>query len=365
MGGITRTLFGSPSKQSSRQQSQSEGFQQSQSSSAALARDMTPSQFTGMRGDIAGGLQGLIGSGGGAQFNQPFTAGVTGNENQLLQQIMGQATQGGPNLGASQDLLGQILSGQQMGTGPAFNPLMDVQGIQGGVAQGEMNPFLQQAIEAAQRPLVENFQDIVAPALRAQFTQAGQQIAGQGSSPFHMAAARAQSGLANAMGDIGTNMAFQDFAQRQALGSQEFQQLRDLMTGQELAGRGMQSQEHQQDRSRQLDAVAQSQGVERAQFEQLLAGLEAQALPRLVEQYGIDQGLEEFRRREQQLLAALQMAGGLAAPTPVTDSVSQGTSVGRQTATSSGSSSGVGGTQGIIPGAINSFMGGFGSFLGR
>jgi hypothetical protein len=348
MGGITRTLFGSPSKQSSRQQSQSEGFQQSQSSSAALARDMTPSQFTGMRGDIAGGLQGLIGSGGGAQFNQPFTAGVTGNENQLLQQIMGQATQGGPNLGASQDLLGQILSGQQMGTGPAF------MGTPGGVAQGEMNPFLQQAIEAAQRPLVENFQDIVAPALRAQFTQAGQQIAGQGSSPFHMAAARAQSGLANAMGDIGANMAFQDFAQRQALGSQEFQQLR-----------GLQSQEHQQDRSRQLDAVAQSQGVERAQFEQLLAGLEAQALPRLVEQYGIDQGLEEFRRREQQLLAALQMAGGLAAPTPVTDSVSQGTSFGQQTATSSGSSSGVGATEGIIPGAINSFMGGFSSFLGR
>lgn len=234
--------------------------------------------------------------GGGQVAPGPFAAPITGAEQQLLGQVQQQATQPSAAAQAGQSFLQQLLSGQGQG-------LTTVGEMGAGTPQGQENPFLAQAIQTAQRPVIQALTEDIAPALRAQFTTAGQQIQGQGSSPFQLAAARAQSGTADALGDIATNLAFQDFAQRQQLGSQEFQQARGLQTQQELQGR-----------QQQLDAVSQASNLDRAQLENVLAGLEAQALPRLVEQLGIDRGLEEFRRREAQLLEAIQTAGTLASP---------------------------------------------------
>lgn len=317
VSGITKTLFGG-------------GDNEQKSRSKSEAKDLTPGAFRDLRSPVSQQLQQIFASGGGPQPPQgQLAAPITGNEQQLLGQIQSNLLGGGVADEQQQNLLRELISGQQVGQGPAFqNQGIDIQGIQGGVQQGQENPFLQQAIAAAQRPLIQEFENIVAPALRAQFTQAGQQIQGTGSSPFNEAAAQAQTGLANALGDISGRLAFQDFAQRQALQSDEFQQLRGLMTEQEAIQKRLQSEEFQRDRQRQLDAVSQAQGVDRAQLENLIAGLEAQALPRLVEQFGIDRGLEEFRRRQGQLLQAIQSAGALASPTPVvlSSSTSSGTS---------------------------------------
>src|SRR5690606_16231356 len=70
---------------------------------------------------------------------------------------------------------------------------------------------LQSAIDAAQQPLMQAFQEQTIPQLKAQFTAAGQMIQPQGSSPFDMAAARATSGLMDALGDVGTRMAFANY----------------------------------------------------------------------------------------------------------------------------------------------------------
>lgn len=309
------------------------GGSESKQESRSDPKDMTPGEFTGLRPEIAQQFQNLFAQGGGQQFTGQTTAPITGPEQQLLDQTM-QAGQPSQATQTGQNFLQNLLAGGQ--NIPQVDPealSVDPSQMQGGVATGQVNPFLQGAIDAAQRPLIENFQDVVAPALRAEFTNAGQQIGGQGSSPFHMAAARAQSGLANAMGDIGSEMAFQDLSQRQQLQSQEFQQLRDLMVGQELEGRGQDITAQGanqtaalQGRGQQLDAAGQAAGIDRQQLENTLATLEAQALPRMIEQLGIDRGMEEFRRREDQLLQALQMAGQLASPTVASVSRSTGTS---------------------------------------
>jgi len=315
-------------------------------------KDMTPPEFTGMRPEIASQLQNLFSQGGGQTFQGQTAAPLGGNEQNLLSQLMQMTTQPSGATGAGQNFLQQLIQGGQgVGADPLASLNVDPSAIQGGVAAGQVNPFLQGAIDAAQRPLIENFQDIVAPALRAQFTNAGQQIAGQGSSPFHMAAARAQSGLANAMGDIGANLAFQDLSQRQQLQSAEFQQLRDLMVGQELSGRGQDLSARGQDmegqlrgRQQQLEAVSTAAGIDRQQLDGVLAALEAQALPRMIEQLGIDRGLEEFRRREDQLLQAIQMAGQLASPT-----VANVTRQGSSTSTSPNIISSLFGGGGVFP----------------
>lgn len=223
---------------------------------ASQVVDTTPDAFANLRPSIAGGLESQIQ--GGSQFQGPFTASLGPREQTLLDQAFGQ-TQAQP------------------GTQTAINTL---QQTAGGSMDPAQNPFLQAQIETAQRPILEQFNEQITPAMRARFTQAGQQVQGEGSSPFQMAAARAQSGLANALGDVGT----------QVVG---------------------------QERQRQQQAAMALPGIERTQLETVLQGLEAQALPRLVEQFGIDRGLEEFRRREQQLMQALQLASGVAQPAPV------------------------------------------------
>lgn len=313
MGGVidkvTDTLFGgSESKQKSKQ----------------TAQNLTPQPFQDLASPVSGQIRNLFSTGGGATAPGPYAAGVTGNESQLLNQLQTTLTQPSGTQQQGQNLLSEILTGQQVGAGPSGQPLPGVGTIPGGINTGQENPFLQQAIAAAQRPLLAEFENTIAPALRAQFTQAGQQIQGQGSSPFQQAAADAQGNVLNALGDIAGRLSYQDFAQRQQLGSQEFQQLRELQTQQNLAQRALQSDAYQQERQRQIDALQTSTGVDRAQIENLIAGLEAQALPRLVEQYGIDQGLEEFRRRQGQLLEAIRLGGGFAGPTGVVTGTSTG-----------------------------------------
>lgn len=225
--------------------------------------DTTPEAFTELRDPTSNALRNILTGGGQQAFGGQTVSPITGNEQALLDRIFGQAQQ--PSSAQQQSL--QTLEAAAAGQG--LTP--------------QSNPFLAATIEAAQRPLIEQFNEQTLPGLRAQFTRAGQQIQDQGSSPFDLATARASSGLANALGDVSTQLAGQNF---------------------------------QAERQRQLQAATAIPEVERAQLDQTLRALEAQALPRLVEQFGIDRGLEEFRRRQQTLLQAIQLAGGLAQAQP-------------------------------------------------
>jgi hypothetical protein len=256
MGGIVSGLFGDKGKPGQPGQ----------------VIDVSPEAFNALQPDVAAGIQSLLQSGGGPQFSGPFAAPVTGQEQSLLNNIFSQVQQPGQGAAAAMPLLQQILSGQFLSP--------------------DSNPFLQQSIAAAQRPLIQQFQENTLPQLQAQFTRAGQFIQPQGSSPFDMAAARASSGLADALGDVSTRLTADNF---------------------------------NQERARQLPAAGLAAGLDQQQLQSTIQGLQAAALPRLVEDLGIERGLQEFQRRIQVLLQALGLGAGAAQPNVVTTQPTPGT----------------------------------------
>lgn len=229
--------------------------------------DVTPGAFRNLRGPVAGSLRNIITSEGGPAFEGPFTADIGGAEQAALQNVQGF---GGTNVLQSQAdaLLGQQLTGQTL--------------------RPESNPFLQQTIEAATRPLFRAFDDRELQE-RALFGRAGQKL--QESSPFAQARSRATEGLLSAVGDVSGRIAGENFQ------------------------RGL---------DRQQQAVNQVQATQQARFNQARGILESSALPRLIQQFGIDQGKREFDRRMQMMLQALQLGGQLGQPTLSTTQIGVG-----------------------------------------
>lgn len=225
--------------------------------------DVVPPEFRALRKPVAGALEGLIGTGlaqgGGTPSGEGiFTAPITGQESSLvgrLGELVGGPT---PLRGAVEALLQNTVEGQFLTPGS--------------------NPFLGETIRAAQRPVIEAFQDVALPRFQRGFTAAGQFIQPQGSSAFDRAAAIATRGLTNTLGDISTNIASQNF---------------------------------QAERGRQAQAVEQVSQLSSADVNNTIAGLQASALPRLIEQFGINQGTAEFNRRISIVLQALGVARGL------------------------------------------------------
>ena len=222
--------------------------------------ESTPEEFIGLREPIAQTLEQLITT-GGPQFQGDFTAGLSPNEQSLLQQItqLGGETALGTQ---SEDFLSQVLSGQFL--------------------TPDSNPFLSDLISSLQRRETENFERFTLPRLRTGFTAAGQSIAPQGSSPFDQSVALSTSDLLNRLSDISSGIGFQGF---------------------------------QAERGFQQEAVGQAQQLTTANLNNAIEALRAEALPRLIEQFGLDQGLAEFRRRVDVILQSLGIGGALAQPT--------------------------------------------------
>lgn len=170
------------------------------------------------------------------------------------------------------------------GEGAGRRGLLD-RTLAGGFLPGQegANPFLRAAIEAAQRPTLEGLEETLSRVLPGRFTQAGQFTQPGGSSPFDRAAAITTRGVTQELGDIATRMSAGAF---------------------------------EAERGRQQEAVQMSQ----QEVETGLQKLQAQSLPRLIEQLGIDRGLEEFQRRSDQLMQLLNLIMGGTAPVGATAS---------------------------------------------
>lgn len=221
--------------------------------------DVTPSQFTALRGPVADALRGLITSGGGPAAPQPNVAPITGLEEQLVGATTQQALN--PFLQQAQAVLGETLGGQFLSP--------------------ESNPFLRESIGEATRPLIETFERVTDPSLRAAFTRAGQRIQPGASSPFDVARNQAVQDLLREVGGVSTSLTAQNFARERGL---------------------------------QLGAVDQAGQLGQAQIQQLIQGLQAAALPRLIEDLGVQRGLQEFQNRINTLLQSLGIAGDLSSP---------------------------------------------------
>ena len=69
------------------------------------------------------------------------------------------------------------------------------------------NPYQQQMIQAATRPIMQQFEEQTLPGIASGFSQAGR----YGSGAMERALGRATESTARAIGDVGTNIAFQDY----------------------------------------------------------------------------------------------------------------------------------------------------------
>jgi len=223
--------------------------------------DVTPSQYTKLRNPISDALSGMVKSGGMPQYGGSFTAPLTGHEQNLLNGAYN-ASRPSQDTSNALDMLNNTVSGNYLSP--------------------SSNPFLHDAIQQAQDSVTRNFNQTVMPRLRSQATQQGQFVQSGGSSPFDRAAAIASQGLAHNLAGVASQMSMQNY---------------------------------QNERSNQLNAASQIPQIQSADLQRMLDGLHAQALPRLIQQHGIDAGLKEFRRQQDSLLQALKLAGGLSQPT--------------------------------------------------
>lgn len=202
-------------------------------------------------------------AGGLPQFQGPLAAGMSGNEGSTLATLMQQQGQGGGAAGTN-DYLANVLRGGMMPGSP------------GG------NPFLNSAITGAQRTTMNNLTDTLSKSLPGYFTANGQMISpnnnGQGgSSAFDSAAATATQGAANAMGDIASNMSNNAY------------------------NTGVQ----------QMQGAAQ---LSQAEVSNTINNLQAQALPRMIQQMGITNGLQLYQTNLTGVLTLLNTLGGIAKP---------------------------------------------------
>ena len=241
------------------------------SKSKSKIKDVTPVEFAGLRPEVATALEQLIATGGAAFGQQPSATGAPTPTAPMV----------APITATEQDLLRVLQAGASGSPAQQAGTELLTQTIQGQFLDPASNPFLQAAIQAQQQRLAENFRLIEAPLLQSRFTRAGQSIQPQGSSAFDTAAAIALRGLTQSQADIATQLTAANFAQ---------------------------------ERDRQMQAVQQAQAISSDETQRVIQVLQAQALPRLIEQLGIDRGLEEFRRRMEVLLAALGIGAQVTQP---------------------------------------------------
>lgn len=323
-------------------------------------------------------------------YQGPLTTGIGANEQTLLDRLMGMQG-GGQNSPAQQQLL-DIMNGSGPGT-VGYNPNQTLtefaQQLQGasqspmtqqtydpgstleqfaqqlqGAAQTEgydpngNNPFVQAAIEAAQRPTQQALEETLSRTLPGRFTQAGQFTQPGGSSAFDRAAAIATRGAGQTMGDIATNISFgafeaergrqfeaqenarqreaeslaqelerrgeygeaartRQFAMDEGLRQRESQALQEELARRgsfEEAARGREFQGGQANADRQLEAAQALPGVSRQEIDSVIANLQAQALPRLIQDMGIERGMEQFNTQMNNFLSTLGIAGGVTRP---------------------------------------------------
>ncbi len=221
----------------------------------AAATGPTAQQFA-VSGDVTDVLRGIPGAPG------PLTAGIAPGEQAVLDQLL--ARVGGEPTGISQEFLAKTIGG-------GFLP----------GAEGGGNPFLDSAIEAAQRVSLRGLEETLSRTLPGRFTQGGQFVQPQGSSAFDRAAAIATEGVSAQISDIASELSFAGF---------------------------------EAERGRQQAAAALLPQVSEQEVNTLVTNLQAQALPRLIEQLGLDAGTAAFNKQMNDLLQLLAITTGASQP---------------------------------------------------
>jgi hypothetical protein len=267
------------------------------------------------------------------KYQGDLSAPIGANEQDLLTQLMGTGQ-------GSSNYLQQLLSGSFLPGGANASQLPNVSAQGTGydpstdpyAAMGlgqQTNPFLQAYTQAQQRTTMDQLTQALTRDLPGRFTAGGQFVQPQGSSAFDRAAALASTGAANAMGDIAANIGYNAYASDRGLQAQAIndQQNRLLQSGTTNAQNDLAAQQ-----SNQSTALAQNTnernlqqagvGLDQAQVQTMIANLQAQALPRLIQEQGIDRGIASFNQQMQTLMQTLGITANITQPTVANSSES-------------------------------------------
>lgn len=309
-------------------QSQGTGSSYSNSASMSLPYEMNPT--TGNLGgteSLLGNIYGMLAGGPSsnsllASFLAPYggntAAPITAPQQTTLNNI-GSAENGNfsfdPSLQAIyQQLVNEGLNPSAFGTslanglGLGSNPVQAGTALASGLAgpgapQVGAGQFasnlatggaIQQVIQQAEQPTITAFNTQTIPGLQGSFAQAGQRGSGMGSSAFGMAAGNAQaqelatlagtaSGIENSAFEAGLN----DYTNTYNTGAADYAN---------LYGTGVNAG---------LNAPGQISSLTGNDLTQLLSTLNAQALPQLTEQLGINNALSTYNNSVSSILQAL------------------------------------------------------------
>lgn len=244
------------------------GFGYNESGSESKTTDATPGEYQALRTPLTNTLLDYMNLNRG--YNGPLVAGITDAETASLGRINSMAGRSSTEQ-AGRGELERTLSGEYL--------------------RPESNPLLSGAIDAANRSTLAAFRDATV-AERAQFARAGHRVSQ--SSPFARARAISEEGLASALGDTATRIG---------------------------------AAAYEGERGRMAQAAQGAAVFDKLELDKTLATLQANALPRLISQLGIDRGIEEYNRR---LDRALQAAGIGAGVSTIMGNESQSDSMGIQ-----------------------------------
>ena len=233
-------------------------FTRTKSKTRTTPKDYTPSEYVRLRGTVSSSLRDIIESGGGERYSGPFVAPLTPTEEEQLR-LLNDLQLPNDNLEAAEGLIGDVIAGDYL--------------------TPDSNPFLRSYVAAAQENIREAY-DAEGEARRAMFARAGHRL--PESSPFAMAQAEASGEFAEALGDVATQF---------------------------YAGA------YDAERERQGQYIELQRNLSAQRWTIAVQNLEAQALPRMIDQMGIDRALEEFYRRQEMLASALGISAQLTTPT--------------------------------------------------
>lgn len=279
-----------------------------------------PPQFPTTGGDPNDILAGI------PKYQGQITSEIGANEQAILDQLMqmqggGQtAGSGGPNSEALA-YLSKVMSGEfmpgEMDTDrmSEFTKMLRDSAQTTGYQMGEQNPFLNAAIEAAQRPTLQGLEETLSRTLPGRFTEAGQFKQPGGSSAFDRAGAIATRGASDALADIATNLSYTMY---EAERGRQFEAQEGARAREDAQMKGELDRifgARENERNRQNEAAGLTSTVKAQEVDNMVKNLQAQALPRLINEFGIERGIEQFNNQVNTLLAVLGIAGGVTAPT--------------------------------------------------
>lgn len=237
---------------------------------------MQNSAFSGMAPGVAQGLGGIYGT----------TSGNAGQSFGLAPWMVN----GLSSSDAGNPLIAPMTSGQQYMLGrigenaqTGFGGLTNAQGM----AREMMDPnsgLVSNAINMATNPMINAFNQFTMPSLRGNFTAMGHRL----SAPEAMANANTGSGSSafeNARNNAISNLQ-QNIGQVSGQIEQNF-----LNTG--------------------LQATAQ---LSQENLNQMISSLQQEALPQMLQQYGINQGMQLYQQQIQTILSALGVGAQAAQP---------------------------------------------------